>query len=78
MLVSNAFLFPQLCLQLLKALQCALQIFDDIRRQHNRLGQAVQIGEGLVLDSEKVKACFVALEDILHIIATEAAVRVLR
>ncbi len=65
-------------LQLIKALQCALQIFDDIRRRHIRLGQAVQIGEGLIFDSEKVKACFVALKDILHIIAAEVAVWVLR
>ena len=65
-------------LQLLKALQRALQIFDDIRRQQIRLGQAVQIGEGLIFDPEKVKACFVALKGILHIIAVEVAVLVLR
>jgi hypothetical protein len=32
---------------------------------------------GLILDLEKVEACFAVLEDILHIITEEAAVRVL-
>lgn len=48
--------FPQLCLQLLKALQCTLKILDDIRCQHIRLRQSVQIRQGFILDSEQVKA----------------------
>ena len=49
----------------METIQRGLQIFDDIRGQFVGIGQAVQIGQGLVLDPEDVQAGFVPLQDVL-------------
>ena len=67
----------QLRLQLLKALQCALEVFDDIVSQHVGRGQVVQIGKGLVLDPEDIEAGLVPREDVGNIEFAPAAIRVI-
>ena len=52
--------------QLVETIQCGLQIFDDIRSQFVGIGQAVQIGQGLVLDPEDVQTGLVPFQDILR------------
>lgn len=64
-------------LQFLEALQCALEIFDDIIGQHVGRGQAVQIGKGLVLDPEDIEAGFVPCKDVRDIEFAPAAIRVI-
>ena len=67
----------QLCLELLKAFECALEIFDDIVCQHIRRGQVVQIGKGLVLDPEDIEAGLVPRKDVGNIEFAPAAIRVI-
>ena len=67
----------QLRLQFLKALQCALQIFDDIIGQYIRRGKAVQIGKGLVLDPEDIETGLVPRKNIGNVEFAPAAIRVL-
>ena len=67
----------QLRLQLLKALQCALEVFDDVVSQHVGRGQAVQIGKGLVLDPENIEAGLVPRKDVGNIKFAPAAIRVI-
>lgn len=67
----------QLRLQLLKALQCALEVFDDVVSQHVGRGQVVQIGKGLVLDPEDIEAGLVPRKDVGNIEFAPAAIRVI-
>ena len=76
--MSGLLLF-QRSLELGEALQCALEIFDDIRGEDVGGGEVIQIGEGLVLDPEQIEAGLVPGENVLlHVEAAPAAVRVLR
>ena len=67
----------QLRFQLLKALQRALEVFDDFIGQHVGRGQAVQIGKGFILDPEDIEAGLVPCEDIGNIKFAPAAIRVI-
>ena len=49
----------------METIQRGLQIFNDIRGQFVGIWQAVQIGQGLVLDPEDVQAGFVPIQDVL-------------
>ena len=76
-ILSHAFLLTQLRFQLLKALQSALEVFNDIIGQHVGRRQAVQIGEGFILDPEDIEAGLVPREDVGNVEFAPAAVRVL-
>ena len=52
--------------QLVETIQCGLQILNDIRSQFVGIGQAVQIGHGLVLDPKDVQTGLVPLQDVLN------------
>ena len=54
-----------------------MQIFDNVRSQYIRLGQAVEVGKGLVLDPEYVQARLIPLQDLLDIESAEPAIRVI-
>ena len=58
--------FPQRFHQFLKAIHRRLQILNDIRSEDIGIGEAVQVGQGFVLDPEDVEAGLVALEDLVH------------
>ena len=62
--------------QLVEAIQCGLQILNDIRSQFVGIGQAVQIGQGLVLDPEDVQTGLVPFQDILRAEPPPAAIGV--
>lgn len=60
-----------------KALQCALEVFDDIIGQHVRRGQAVQIGKGFVLDPEDIETGLVPRKDVGNVEFAPAAIRII-
>lgn len=61
----------------MEALQRALQILDDLVRQHVGTRQVVQVRERLVLDPENVEARLVALHQLLRVKPAPAALGVL-
>ena len=63
-------------LQLLKTLQRALQILDDIHRQFIRRRKVVEVGKGFVFNPENVKTGFVSRQYVLDIKPTETPVRI--
>ena len=67
-------LILQLGLQLLKALQRTLQVFDDIIGQHIGCRQIVQIGKRLVLDPENVEAGLVPCQNVRNVEFAPAAI----
>ena len=60
--------------QFIKAIHGRLQIFNDIRRQHIGIGQAIQISQGLVLDPEDIQTGLVPFQNLIHIELTPAAI----
>lgn len=58
---KNIHTLPQLSFQFLEALQCALEVFDDVVGEFGGRREVVEVSEGLVLDPEDIKACLVAL-----------------
>ena len=76
MFISVLFL-PQRGLELREAIQRALEVFDDVRGENVRRGEIVQIGKGLVLDPENIKAGLVAGQNVfLNVKLPPAAVRI--
>ena len=53
-----------------------MEVFDDVGGEGVGIREVIEVGEGLVLDPEIVKAGLVALEEELHGEAAPAAVRV--
>ena len=76
-LIFNDIPLFQLRLQLLKALQRALEVFDDFVSQHVGRGQAVQIGKGFILDPEDIEAGLVPRKDVGNIEFAPAAIWVI-
>ncbi len=72
-----ACLLFQLRFQFPEAVQGALQVFDDLIGQDVRRGEAVEVGEGLVLDPENVQALLVPFPDLVGVIAAPSSVWVL-
>ena len=67
----------QSVLQPVERLQRALQVLDDLIREHVGTWQVVQIGKRLVLDPENVEARLVALHQLLRVKPAPAALGVL-
>ena len=72
-----ACLLFQLRFQLPEAVQRALQVFDDLIGQDVRRGEAVEVGEGLVLDPENVQALLVPFPDLVGVVAAPSPIGVL-
>ena len=70
-------LLPQLPFQFLEALQCTLEVFDDVIGKFVGVGKIVEVGKGLVLNPEDVEASLVALQNVLNLKFAEAAFRIL-
>lgn len=66
-------LSPQLPFQFLEALQGALEVFDDVVSKFVGRREVVEVGKGLILYPEDVKACLVALQDFFDFELAETA-----
>lgn len=64
---------PQFSFQFLEALQCALEVFDDVVGEFVGRREVIEVGKGLILDPEDVEACLVALQDFFDFEFAETA-----
>ena len=67
----------QLPFQFLKALQGALEIFDDVVGKRFGIGEIVEVGEGFVLDPEDVETRLVTLQYLIDAKSTPTTVGIL-